>query len=1400
MTVDIRQSLTLMAGLAAWLVACPLAAGPDARSDAIQRYIVELRDPPLAAYRGESLSLGATWEAEWLEATSSDATGERKLNARSPRAQAYLRYLDEAHGRFRLDAATLLGRRVDPVHRYRAAMNGMALDLTAAEAATLAGSPLVRRVAPDRRHRLDTDSGPPWIGAGNLWTGQAGFPANRGAGVVIGVIDSGINWDHPSFEDPANDGHNHVNPFGVQLGLCSQPDVPCNDKIIGIYDFVEDDPGTAAYVEENTKGKDNSGHGSHVAAIAAGNVLNVSLNGTVNTTISGVAPHASMVIYRVCFIGEPLDPEGGGCLQSAILDAIDQATEDGVDVINYSIGTDAFSPWDPGEIPIAFLNARNAGIVVVTSGGNDGPNPGTIGSPANAPWLIAVGNASHDRIFGSLVQNLTGGINPPDDLVGASLSAGIGKRAIVHAKDYGFPLCGTGPAELGASCASNTGLSNPWKGQTPFNGQIVVCDRGQYGRVEKGKNVLLAGAAGYILANTDETGEDIVSDNHCLPASHVGDEDGDVLRAWLDSGSNHQGSISGFVLARQDRFGDRLDDSSSRGPASPPVHETLKPNLIAPGKSILAASHEGEAFAVLTGTSMASPHVAGAAALLRAVNPSWSVAQIASALELTATAELAKDFDGSVATPHERGAGRPRIGEAANAGFYQNVTYAQFVTANPGLGGNPRNLNLPALVNNACQGSCSFSRTVTDQMGGGNWTASPVGFPAGVVVSTAPASFSLANGASRALTITIDLSSSGIVGQWVYGRVRFTSAGSPDLSMTVAVYSSGGDLPESWNINDDRSSGWKDFELTGLAALPDATFTSGGLIAPTRTVQTLVQDPTAENPIAEKGRFARPDRDDPFDGGEGVFTVWHDLPQGGLWLHAETLASTAQDLDLFVGRDDNGNDTADENEELCRSTSPFDVEECDLFNLPPGKYWIVVQNWDGTLPAGDETTLISAAIDASDESPLVANGPGIVPSNAPFTVRVSWRDIAALQGDLWLGAVGIGTRRDQPNNVGVIPVRFTRTGISAPQTLPLMNGIAHRFALAGNATHDRAFIDIPAGVNGLQVTAAGASASQNNALSLGLFRQDFGAALAAPPFAQNPGGLPSAGSSSGSGGTGPSVSFNGAVTPGRYFVRVSNGSANPAAVTVQATAASSASALTPHKGLWDFDRGIAQGAEWNAVGNFRFLVWYAYDDAGQPTWYIASAPAQTGNIWVADLLRVTNDGAAQQEKRAGRVAMTFLAGNQAIMSYHVAGQAGFDPMHPNGPNTCPNISGPKSYTGHWYRGSSGLGGSTVLVYQSAQAQVHYLFDAAGVPRWLIAADDANQSATAQSIPLLQFEGFCAACTPVAVSYQEMGTVNRTFLTETSGSWTLDLDLLAPLQQSVQRTDSIVKLSDTLVCQ
>ena len=1383
--------LLLALGMVLGLNSVWAKSGADATAE-IRRYIITLQDPPLAAYDGGELSDPGPQGPLRLAATAPESTGEKRLNVRSPESLAYLAYLEKRHAELTAELEALLGRTLEIPHRYRVATNGLALHLTPAEAERVRDLPQVRSVEPDQVYRLQTHAGPQWLGADLVWEGLAGYPDARGEGVVVGVIDSGINWDHPSFSDDAEAGFTFQNPYGEGLGLCSDPEVLCNEKLVGVYDFVTDDPETPDVEEEYTKGRDNDGHGSHTASIAAGRAIDVTYNG-VSRAISGVAPRANLVTYRVCYIGitDPESSDNGACQFSAILSAVDQAIIDGVDVINYSIGGEIRDPWRPGYDGIAFLNARAAGIFIASSAGNEGPDPGTINSPALAPWIVAVGNATHNLIRGTVVDNFTGGASPaPEALIGASLRGGSGKLPIVHARDYGFPLCGTGPAELGSTCTSNTGASNPWAGERPFNGEIVVCDRGTYGRVEKGRNVQLAGASGFILANADGSLQNVVADTHCLPASHLRQADGDVLRTWLASGYGHGAQISNVMDVENDTFADQLDISSSRGPAGesyPTLGNLLKPNLIAPGTQILAA-YTDPSFLELSGTSMASPHVAGAAALIKSVHPDWTANELVSAIETTATRALAKDEYGDPATPEQVGAGRPQIDEAVNIGFYLDVSRLDFMASNPDprVGGDLRRLNLPSLVDAECRPTCTFTRTLTDLMGGNDWTATAEGFPVGTEVTVTPSSFELPSGGSRAIEVFVDVSASGVLGDWVSGRIRLSANGAADQYLTVSVQTT-----NAFDIVDDRNAGWTEFILDYPVSLPDATFRSSGLVPQDSRTEALIEDPT---------------RDDPYDGGEGVFTSWYELDEGALLLLAETPASTAEDVDLFVGRDLNGNGVAEASEQLCESTSASNLERCELFELSPGNYWVLVQNWSGSEPSGDDVTLLSAAVPANGGTGLAASGPGIVAAEERFSLRLSWDDLPALPGETWFGAVGVGSSRETPNDLGVIPVRFTRSGIAPASTHPLMNGRDHRLAVAAGGTHDRLFIDIPAGTETLSIRASGADAIQSDNLRIDLVRLDFDEALTDPPFATPADGRPVVASASGGGGFGPQVIVTGGVAPGRWYPVVRNEGGEAAAVSIRAEVEQGGAAVDPHPGLWEPSSRplISQGFEFNWADDDvspHFMVWYTYDEAGQPVWFFASAERDGRNIWTADLLRVTNDGAAQQLQRVGSVSLTLLATDDAMFSYTLYGQSGTERMMKQSLLTCPEVSGvPTSYTGHWFRGTPGLGGATVLMNESVQAQAHYLFDASGVPRWLFAQDPQVNDPGAPVIPFLQFQGFCAVCASVQPTYSIVGSLERSFSSESAGSWTLDFAFDPPLTGSVQRTDSILKLSHRIDCE
>ena len=1399
--MDVRLKAVSVACCIAVLAATSLTAPVLAKSagtvneaDGKKRYIVILQDPPLATYDGQIIHTPERdIDTMRLSATSNRMTGARKLNVRAPASKKYLKFLDERFENFRGESTLRLGRQIKPTHRYRNAVNGFATELSESEVEALRDMPGVRSVLFDEVHKLETDSGPNWLGADRIYDGSAGpFSPSGGENIVVGIIDSGVNWDHNSFVDPGeggSPGYDHVNPYVFQKGLCSKGTVLCNDKLVGVYDFVEDDSSTDE-IEESTDGKDNSGHGSHVASIAVGNPLNVTLNG-VPTVVAGVAPNANIISYRVCFIGDPVDQDDDGCQTSAIFSAIEQAIEDEVDVVNYSIGSDEADPWRNGTTSLAFLNLRAAGIFVATSAGNAGPNSGTIGSPANAPWITAVGNATHDRVFASAVENLSGGDTPPPNfLIGASFTDGIGVRRIVHAKDFGNALCGIGEPQSEPDCAGNTGVSNPF-GPGTFNGEIVVCDRGTYGRVEKGKNLQLSGAGGYILANTEasnlELGDTVVADDHCLPATHLNLDDGEKLRAWLGSGTTHQGSLSGFSIVHIDEAGDQVAHSSSRGPGLPPIQNVLKPDLIAPGTEILGASSVDNNFAFLTGTSMSSPHVAGGAALLKSVHPDWTPSMIASVVLMTATPELAIDTDGSAATTFERGAGRPRLDQAVNAGLYLNETESDFLAADPGIGGNPRDLNLPGLVDTACRNNCVFQRTVTDLVGGATWSSSATGFVDGVSATVSPADFTLSNNASRELTITIDLSQSELVGAWVYGEVRLSSIGLPDAVFPVAVFADGGDLPFEWKINTNDTSGWQEFELSGLAAMPDATFTSGGLVEPTRTVMQLSQDPTD---------------DDPYDGGEGVMTILQTVPAGSLWLHTQVLPSTSADIDLFVGLDTNGDGKAQESEELCTSTSPTNIEFCDLFTPAAGQYWVLVQNWEAT-NVQDSVTLKSAVVSNDTASPLSASGSGIVPMNASQKIRVSWDDVSAIPGKELMGAVGIGTRRETPNNIGIIPVSFTKTGVAQPETLVLMNGIDRGLTIGAGGTHDRMFFDIPPGTDTFTVSTS-ENTGQSSALQMELYRVGFDSAFTDAPFvaAADTSGTPLA-SASGSADNGPSVTVTGAnAVPGRWFAVLKNTGSASADIQIRADISFSGTPVPLRSGLWQATSrpDLNQGYDYSATGGYRAFLWYTYDDDGNPAWYLASGPEPAGNIWVAELLRFTNDGTLQQSTPVGHVSITLLAEDDSIFSFVLFGENGSDRERPSLPPVCPVFDGTqRSYNGLWSRTAEGVGGATVVVNDVSQAFVHYIYDGSGRPVWLIGAPNP-QSATSREAPLLQFKGFCAACSEQAITIETVGLFTRDFTSESSMTWNLDYVLNPPLSGSVDRSDDTIKLTAPVACQ
>ncbi len=721
-------------------------------------YIVQLSDPAIATYDGGIPGYAAT---------SAKANGLRSLDTTSSAAKNYEKRLQTMQAEMVDKAASQMGRTLKPKFTYQHAINGFAAKMSQAEAKMLRKMDGVKSVQRERIEYTVTERGPEWIGAPKLWNN--GRRSSFGEGLVIAVLDSGINSDHPSFADVGGDGYDHENPLGsgnyVPGSYCDTVDPGfCNDKLIGAWDFTDID---------GTVPEDDDGHGSHTASTAAGNFV-VGATLTAPTTsqsfdISGVAPHANIIAYDVC---------QRTCPGAALIAAINQVVIDagnlpnGIAALNYSIsgGGDPYN--DPVEL--GFLAAVEAGIYVSASAGNSGPTAGTVAHLG--PWVSTTAASTHDRRIVNSLNGISSDTSNTPDISGVGFTSAYGPAKIVNSADFeadypGSTLCATGEA------GSNT---SPWPADF-FNGEIVACTRGEFGRVEKGINVLASGAGGYVLM---DNGAGVVSDAHVLPGVHISQEDSTTLADWLAANvdNNPVASIAGSSLDISDENGDIMAGFSSRGPSQ--TLSVLKPDVTAPGVSIMAAEANNDSppeYQFLSGTSMSSPHNAGAGALLSAARPDWTPTEIKSAIMLTATTKNTRKEDGVTPTdPFDLGAGRIALKKADRSGLIMSETIANFEAANPELGGDPKTLNLASVMDNNCVGTCSWKRTVTNTLnrtGYWNVIASGDGFEADVSVS--PRSYSrrhnlrLRPGQSAEITITAQNYTSDV--GWQFGEIELQS-------------------------------------------------------------------------------------------------------------------------------------------------------------------------------------------------------------------------------------------------------------------------------------------------------------------------------------------------------------------------------------------------------------------------------------------------------------------------------------------------------------------------------------------------------------------------------------------------------------------------------------------------
>jgi subtilisin family serine protease len=597
--------------------------------------VVKLQRPPLVRYRGA---------IPGLPAIPRDSRG--KLLVWSAAARAYSALLNREQQRFESALRSRLPSA--RVHwRYRVLFNGMTVRAKASAAPLLRSLPLVKavRTTDHRWFRPTLDTSVPLVGAPTYWLSTGG-PSAAGRGVKVAVIDTGIDPDNPFFDDP-----NLQMPEGYPRGAGAYT----TSKIIAARAYFRpDDPVDTERDEPNPR--DHIGHGSHVAGIIAGVYGTVFDLGGYEAVVSGVAPGAHLMNYKVFYRAES---GSQGAHEPELMAAFEDAVSDGADIISNSWGgVDVFGDADPAlEV---YGNALEAGAVVVFAAGNEGPGDGSVGAPGQHHRFLTVANAGAGRGFAQYLE-----VTAPEPVDSAlrAVPMVIGRISADFEGDLG-PLP-VRSAHLVDSGSNEDGCAPFQPGA--FDGAVALVLRGNCLFTEKAIHAADASAVALVVQNHDpqEAPFRMGGDAAPLPAIMIGWDDGNVLRSWIEAHSDAEVAFRrGYVTYDTDGLHE-IVRSSSRGPTA---GGRLKPEIAAPGSPILSAdAHRVGATDPVpwdwkSGTSMATPHVAGAAALLVRVHPNWDATQIKSALVGTATrGDVTSWVAPGPGQPAELGAGRLRV-------------------------------------------------------------------------------------------------------------------------------------------------------------------------------------------------------------------------------------------------------------------------------------------------------------------------------------------------------------------------------------------------------------------------------------------------------------------------------------------------------------------------------------------------------------------------------------------------------------------------------------------------------------------------------------------------------------------------------------------------------------------
>jgi minor extracellular serine protease Vpr len=686
--------------------------------------LVTLDQPPLAAYFGRTLA---------------GDTGARRLNVRSASSREYLAQLARGQDRAAVELKHAIPH-ATVSRRLRIILDALTVELPVQQLPTLRGLGFVRKVYPSLRFTQTLDNSPALIGA-TAFTAATG---DRGDGIKIAIVDDGIDQTS-SFFDPAG----YAYPAGFPRGQLPYT----TPKIIVARAYPGPGSGKAGTVPLDRKA---SFHGTHVAGIAAGDAGTTAPAGPDHPEVkglSGVAPRAWLGSYRVFNVPTPA---GNSAFTPQIVAAFEDAVADGMNIINFSGGGPMNDPENDALVE-AVHNVVEAGVVPVISAGNDRDDfgLGSVGAPGTAPDAISVAAVSNTHVFAPVISiTAPAGVAPIPYNRGASDTppawatidqklVDVGTIVGTDGKPVDRYLCG--PADTPESPASTLPSGS-------LTGRIALVSRGYCTFVSKSLRAKALGAAGIVLVDNRPGEANGVPLALALPAAMVADVDGARLRAAL-------AATGGVATVRFGRDpvelvtgrGGTPTSFSSAGPT--PFSHDLKPDVAAPGGNILSSTLRetiGEPFAVFDGTSMAAPHVAGAAALLLQRHPLWSPQEVKSALMSTAGPAWGDTGRTTEAPVLLEGAGLINVGRADAPMIFTN----------------PASLSFHYLNVNRGAGSRALLARISDAGGGfGTWQVElrPQSATAGAMIDL-PATLTVPPGGDALLTADAHASATAAAG------------------------------------------------------------------------------------------------------------------------------------------------------------------------------------------------------------------------------------------------------------------------------------------------------------------------------------------------------------------------------------------------------------------------------------------------------------------------------------------------------------------------------------------------------------------------------------------------------------------------------------------------------------